>query len=251
MRIGQVMAFVNLPRLVQFRTPTAGYQALRESEMREDVETAHRPLTPAVQSLAGSIQWAPMCRLSAFYAISFLCNALLVLLGCAGWQISSDRDSNQTTKNTSRFISATAYSVPALATSGLLLFWLHRQSSSYQRIESTLHVKLFLFTAASNALAAIFMIIFTMIFDDPETRFGSGDDCRNALIPMIIVLHIVSFSSALSAVYVLLRGPKTISSFSDNSVDLQTRVLPRGPKTPLKVTIPYDDVSSSSSKLQP
>lgn len=73
MRIGQVMAFVNLPCLVQFRTPTAGYQALRESEMREDVETAHRPLTPAVQSLAGSIQWAPMCRLSAFYGGSPIC----------------------------------------------------------------------------------------------------------------------------------------------------------------------------------
>lgn len=129
MRIGQLAAFVNLPRIVQLRMPRiAGYQALPESEMREDVETAHRSSTPGAQvRLADSnVQWAPICRLSSFYGealharlvldqcrwpatlrllsvISFLCNALLVLLGCAGWQISSDRDSNQTTKNSVLF----------------------------------------------------------------------------------------------------------------------------------------------------
>ncbi|KAF9471975.1 hypothetical protein BDN70DRAFT_887515 [Pholiota conissans] len=142
---------------------------------------------------------------SLYYWIAFLSNVLLVLCGLSGYVLSSDRDSSHEPKNCVRFTIVAVYTVPAMLVTGALA-----STSLYSSLwlsgkllgDSGKHIQLALFAAAMNALTFLFMDIYALVLDNPESRFGTKDDIRNTLLHFIIILASVSTISLLTSAWI-------------------------------------------------
>ncbi|KAF8178956.1 hypothetical protein BJ912DRAFT_649122 [Pholiota molesta] len=78
---------------------------------------------------------------------------------------------------------------------------LHRRTRNLLG-EPRTHIKLALFGAAMNALAFLFMDIYALVLDNPESRFGTKNDIRNTLLHLIIIFTSVSTLSLLISAWI-------------------------------------------------
>jgi len=147
-------------------------------------------------------------RHSLYYCISFLSNILLVICSLSGYIISSDRDSDHEPRNCARFTIVGVYALPTMIATGFLLLSAWNKSVRHSKISEAgthVHIKLAVFCALNSALSFIFMDIYALGLDDPDTRFGTSADIRNWLLRLIILSAAVSFLSlSISVITTLL-----------------------------------------------